>query len=66
MKKKIEMENLIDKKKKMNDDLRKLQNELETIEDVKAKKDLESKRMLEKALKRMGDDNLAKNDFLTD
>jgi hypothetical protein len=34
------VENLIDKKKKMNEDLRKLQNELEAIQEIKDKKDL--------------------------
>ncbi len=47
VRKKIEMENLIEKKKKMNDDLRKLQNELEAIADIKDKKDLQSKKLLD-------------------
>lgn len=50
----------------MNQDLRKLQAEIEAIEEVKNEKDINSKFLLDKALKRMGGDNLVNNDFLTE
>lgn len=43
----------------MNNDLRKLQAELEAIQEVKDEKDMNSKKLLEKALQRMGGDGLS-------
>lgn len=44
------MENLIEYKKKMNEEMRKLQLELEAVEEIKDKKDLSSKKLLDKVL----------------
>lgn len=50
----------------MNEELRRLQGELATIEEVKVKRDIDSKELLEKALRRIGGDELANAKFLSE
>lgn len=50
----------------MNDEMRKLQAEMEAIDEVKRKKDMDNKQLLEEALRRVGGEQLAKNDFMAE
>lgn len=54
VRKKIEAERLLEEKKNKDDQLEKLQRELEAIEEVKHKKDINSKKLLDHALRRVG------------